>query len=350
MTKRGALAIHKYCGLCAALLIFVQALSGMALVYRDTLGQWLQPNAMVRRTAGTDVSPGAILLTAQRHFPDHQIRRLVFPKGEEGVFFVWMADGREQMSYATIDPGNAAILSRGGLWRYPIEALLSVHYQLTAGKPGMAIVCLTGLSLLFLVVSGLVYWWPRGNRLLKALVVKRNIPGRFAVRQWHRTVGVLAAALLCISAITGLVVLVDIMLAPAGSPAWGIQRFDRADRAVAMASARFPGYPIRDIRMPSPEGLKVNFEATERNPEIVATVSVDLLTLDVKQVKDARAAIDPIATLLSIHDGTLFGPIGLVMVFLLGLTLAFLAISGPLGWYLVARRKGNKASSKQLRR
>lgn len=349
MTKRGYLTLHKYCGLVASLLILVQALTGMAIVYRDGLARWLDPVAMARRTTGADLSPGMILLAAQHRFPGAQVRRLVFPKSDDGVYFVWLGGDGGAVTYATIDPGNGAVISSGNIWRYPVEAALSLHYQLLGGKMGTAIVMLTGLSLLALIVSGLVYWWPRGNRLLKALVVRRNIPARFAVRQLHRSVGVIVSMLLGISAVTGLVMVVDLLQGSAPNPAWpaGAQRLERADRAFRLASAEFPGYPVRDIRMPSPERMNVYFRTVERNPESASSVAIDLPSLRIVGRNDARLSTDPLVTLLSIHNGKWVGPVGKMVVFVLGIGLAFLAITGPLGWYLVARRQKRSSGAQR---
>lgn len=347
MTKRGYLTLHKYCGLVASLLILVQAVTGMALVYRDGLARWLDPSAMTRRTSGAEMPPGMILLATQRHFPGAEVRRLVFPKSDDGVYFVWLGDDKGAMTYATIDPGNGALVSSGSIWRYPVEGALSVHYRLFGGKAGTAVVLLTGLSLLLLIVSALAYWWPRGNRLLKALAVRRNIPARFAIRQLHRSVGVVVSVLLCISALTGIVMLADILWQPGPGTRWpaGAQRLEQADRAFALARAEFPGYPVRDIRMPSPERMNVYFRTTERNPESVSSVAIDLPSLRIARLTDVRRSTDPLVTVQSIHDGAWFGPIGMMIVLLLGISLAFLAITGPLGWYLVARRQKRSAGA-----
>lgn len=351
MTKRGYLTLHKYCGLVAALLILIQALTGMAIVYRGDLARWLDPGAMVRHTTGADLPPGMILNAAQAYFPGLEVRRLVFPTADNGVYFVWLADAQRHQRYATIDPGNGALLSSGSIWRYPVEAAVSVHYQLFGGKLGMLAVILTGLSLLFLVVSGLIFWWPRGNRLAKALVVRRNLPARFFVRQLHRTVGVTASLLLCVTALAGLVMLVALFLDPLPSGPWqpGAQRLDHADRAFAIARSQFPGYPVRDIRMPSAETFNVFFKTQERNPEAASVVSINLPSLRVSHMSDARHATDPLVLLLSIHDGTLFGVAGMGVVFVLGMVLAFLAITGPLGWYLVARRRPRRTATELAR-
>jgi uncharacterized iron-regulated membrane protein len=341
MSKRTLLAVHKYCGLVAALLILIQALTGITLVYRDNLGRLLDPAAMTRRTAGADLPPGMILQAAQQRFPDFEVRRLVFPTARDGVYSLWLADADQRMHYATLDPGDGALLSDGSIWRYPVEAALSLHYRLSGGKLGMLVVMMTGLSLLCLIVSGFIFWWPKGNKLGKALVVRRNLPARFFLRQLHRTVGVVGSLLLSIMALTGLIMLAAMLLDPPPSGPWpkGAQKLDQADSAFALAQARFPGYSVRDIRMPAPDRFNVLFRTGERNPEAVSSVSVDLTSLRVQRVQDVRRATDPLVLLLSIHDGTLFGMAGTVVIFILGLVLAFLAVTGPLGWYLVARRR-----------
>ena len=270
ITKRLLFSVHKYCGLAAGLFILVQAATGSMLVYRTQLAQLIDPQGMVRHSTGPDAPLSAILNKIQHSNPGFEIQRLVYPPAPTTTYFAHMVSADGSLHYASVDPGDGRILRSGGIWSFPVEAALVVHFRLMTGRAGLILVLLTGLSILTLATTGLVYWWPRRGRFGKALALDLRLPGRVLLRQFHRSLGVLISAILLLSATTGLFVGSVFLLAsgplysvaPTGLP----PRVDPGvDAMLALARAQFPGHAIRDIRMPAPQSFNVFFLAPERN-------------------------------------------------------------------------------------
>jgi uncharacterized iron-regulated membrane protein len=111
------------------------------------------------------------------------------------------------------------------------------------------------------------------------------------------------------------------------------------DRAVALAAAQFPEAALRDIRLPLADRLDINFFATQYGPRAVHVVSVGVSTGKVG--KTLPAAANPVLWMkvLPLHTGDTFGLPGHLLLLGEALTLAFLALSGPLMWWR-ARPKG----------
>jgi len=337
--KRLLLRIHRWSGLAAAILILLQAATGATLVFRTGFAELVDPAGMVRRSAGA--APfGQVVEAARTRYPGFGIERVAFPQSPHGVYLVHLQNAAGASRYVSVDPGRAEVLRAGGVWSFPGEAALQVHYRLMTGRLGLVVVMLTGISLLTMAVTGLSYWWPKPGRWRRSLVVDGRLPSRVMLRQVHRSVGVFAAASALFSASTGLVVAGEFLLTPgplaasASDPTAGDM-----DAALATARAAYPGRGVRDVRMPAPGTFNVFFWAPEKSPHAVHAVRMDLPAGRIVGVAPAERDRSLWMVLLPIHSGDTFGGLGSAVILLGGLGLVFLATTGPLMWWQARRRQ-----------
>lgn len=349
LPKRSLLAIHKYVALTAALFILIQSITGMMLVYRVELARLLDSQGMVRHSMSGDAPLSAVLDSIQRENPGYAIQRLVYPAAPDGTYFAHLVNAEGTYRYASTDPGNGRILRSGSIWSFPVEAALFVHFRLMTGRLGLMIVLLTGLSVVVLAATGLMFWWPRRGRIGKNMKIDLRLAPRLILRQCHRSLGVFISLILLISASTGLFVGTIFMLADGPiygvAPTGALPRVDPAvDDMLALARAQFPGHAIRDIRMPAPATFNVHFLAPAQGPSAVHTVHIDRTSRSL--VRKTAAADDTSlwAPVLPIHNGELFGNPGRILVLLAGLSLAVLAVTGPIMWFQ-ARRPHRKPAA-----
>jgi uncharacterized iron-regulated membrane protein len=337
ITRQRFFILHKYCGLAAAFFILLQALTGMMLAYRAELAQLIDPAGMVRRSDASNAPLSAVMGSIQSNFPRFEVQRLFYPRNAAGTYFTHLVNAEGQIRYASIDPGDGRVLRSGGIWSFPLEAALFLHFRLMTGRGGLIIVLLTGLSVLTLTLSGLAYWWPKRGRVRKSLEINSRLPARVVLRQFHRSLGVLISALLLVSATTGIFVGSVFLLAsgplyavaPSHAPPLANPPYDAM---LALARTQFPGHAVRDIRMPAPTAFNISFLAPERNPSAVHSVRINLETRTIIGKVAAQDDSSLWVLILPIHNGALFGTIGRTLVLLLGLALATMAVTGPLMW------------------
>jgi uncharacterized iron-regulated membrane protein len=249
------------------------------------------------------------------------------------------------MRYASLDPGSSEVLAAGSIWRFPLEAALQFHYRLLDGRSGMAIVLANGLALTLLAGTGLCQWWPGRGRVAQSLAIRSAAPPRARLRQWHRSIGVTLSLLLLFSAITGSLLVIPDLIAPAGPPtvvpppAGAMQ----IDRAFGRALAEFPQATVRDVRFPAADRIDVNFRAPRHNSQAVDIVSVKLS--DAELVKRLPAEDNPVLWMkvLPLHSGTAMGLPGRFFLLVEALALVFLAVTGPLMWWHARRPKRKKS-------
>ncbi|MDO7836786.1 PepSY-associated TM helix domain-containing protein [Sphingobium sp. HBC34] len=331
MTRPQWLRIHRIIGLAMAAFLLVQALTGALLLYRGPATRLIDPAGMTSRGTGPVISAGDAVARAASALPGHHVTRLFAPDGEGATWFAQLQDGQGHMAYASIDPAGGALLRKGGLFTFPVEAALQIHYRLLAGKAGMTVVMLNGIALLMMAVSGLYFWWPRRN-FAKALTIRWSLSPRLVLRQAHRTTGVVAAAFLILIAGTGLLLIVPELTDGGATAMPSAAPPAMIDRSLRLAQSAFPENSLRDLRIDGGRMI-VNFAAPERNARAIHRA---IVTLDQPRIIRATRAETNGAmwmVVLPIHAGDVIGPAGPALLVLVALVLAALSLSGPILWW-----------------
>ncbi len=337
MTRAQWLRIHRIVGLSMAAFLLVQSLTGAMLLYRGPLARLIDPSGMTSAGAGSAISIGAVVATADKALPGYHAIRINAPETVGATWLAQLTDQQGHSAYASIDPNGGEIRRAGGLWYFPIEAALQIHYRLVAGKTGMVIITLNALALLFMLASGLAYWWPKRN-LAKALAIRLTASPRLILRQAHRTLGVAMAACLAIIASTGLLLIVPDLF-ETGTPAPRLSLpITAIDQGLALAQNAFPASTLNDARL-NGDRMIINFRAPERNARAVHRVVVDIAASRIVSAIPADQNPALWMTVLPIHTGDILGLIGGALWLIIAIALATLALSGPIMWWHVRTQR-----------
>ena len=345
MGKAFLFRLHKTFGLTAAAFLFVQALTGLTLVFGPDLAQLVDPAGMTSGPGSADASPARLLAVAEARYPQYRIDRLVYPSQEDGTYLVHLDDGNGGKRYLSLDRHNATILREGSIGHFPVIAALNIHDQWLSGVPGTVLVAVAGSMLLLLAATGLAYWWPRRGRLRQGLAIKWHVAPRLVLRQVHRTTGAIVSALLMFMAVTGLFLAIPMVL-DGPAPHWiSPEPFaPRVQGALELARRQFPRHEVRDIRMQGPTRIAIFFLAPERNSLAVHRVVVDTRESRVESVLGAFENKAPWVVVLPLHSGEILGLAGKLVIFLIGVALALLTLTGPLMWYQARRARRRPAN------
>lgn len=343
MSKAAMFRWHQYAGLIIALFLLIQGVTGAVLSWRTELARLIDPHAMVRQSPLKAGPVPFSWIVDGAQMSDMLVRRVYAPDRADGVYLVELADGKGGARYATVDPGDARVLRRGGLASFPVEAAMQLHYRMMLGQMGTAVIFLNGCALLWMLFTGLGYFWPRKGRWTKSLAVKWSQPNRLVLRQLHRSVAVLVALPLLVIGVTGLLLAgPEVWEAGAKPPVVLPAPLGRLDAALARAQSAFPGEHIRDVRL-SDTRIRVNFFAPAHGPRAVHQVTVELSDMRVSTILAAENNPALWMKILPIHSGEIAGQTGRMLFTLVALLLAALAMTGPLMWWQRKRAGRPKA-------
>lgn len=349
MSKAAFFRLHKYLGLVSAAFLLVQSLTGITLVFAPRAAQLLDPGGMTSGPGSSDARPWKLLRTAELVYPKYHVDRLVYPVRPDGAYVVYLANANGSMRYVSLDRHSSALLRSGTIWSFPVIAADQIHYEWLVGIPGTILVCTVGVMVLLIAGTGLCFWWPRRGRLRKSFTVQWHLSPRAVLRQLHRTTGVTISALLAFMAVTGLFVAVPIVLDGAARP-WSTRESfaPKIEAALRLAESQFPGKAIRDVRMQAPSRMAVFLLAPERNVMAVHRVVINTRGPSIVSVQNAFKDEAPWVVALPLHDGQEFGLAGKLVAALAGMSLAGLALTGPIMWLQArrARRRARRSSGR----
>ncbi len=247
--------LHRWIGAIGGLLLAVLGLTGTLLVWRAELtfvahaGDPVRadPASLARAVAGT--SSGS-----------PPIDRITFAGDGLGVHQVVFRDG----SGAYLSQAGETVARWSASWQRPELWLFDLHHRLLIGDAGEAITGVAGLVGLFFVITGALLWWRTRRRFRLRPWPATMKPG--AIVHHHRDLGVVAAPLLLVSLVTGV-----LMVFPAlggGLLAEARSRPPRVEVRAAQgsrdlrplfeaAAAAFPGAEFRRLQWPRKAGAPI---------------------------------------------------------------------------------------------
>ena len=198
---------HFYAGLYVAPFLFMLALSGLIMVYGNSIESFLGKRYYVA-PGGERVSFQLQAKAAVDAVPGGKLSMLVVPPADDraSVFLV-TANGDDHV--VAVDPHGAKVLGsiiKNDTWFYWADRL---HGSLFIGPKSNGwgdrlIEVAAGLGII-LIVTGLYMWWPRnGQTLARVLVPDLSRSGRGLWKELHASVGLYISVVLLFFLVSGL--------------------------------------------------------------------------------------------------------------------------------------------------
>lgn len=201
--RRLWLRIHRWIGLTLGPVLALTALLGAVLVVALPLDRYANPILFTARSA-VDATTVALPLEPLRQRlaaefgPDANFT-LRPPRQATDTLWVLVRGKWEGTLY--LDPATGAEQGRRGTHEGAYNLLFELHSSLLLDDTGKAILAFVALAYLFLLVTGLVLWWPaRWPPSLRIVLDRGLLRGLFDL---HRTGGAVFGLLIAVSVATG---------------------------------------------------------------------------------------------------------------------------------------------------
>ncbi len=208
--KKRIFLIHRWLGVTLGAIIFLLGMSGAAVTFRPELMPKFYPSLFTVIPGEHLLSLETILLDAARYLgPDKTMTNLYPGDGPEEAYIIQFNDpARSLPSILTVDPYSGAVIGEMNLVSNIFAMMLFMHGNLFMGKVGSYFVGIMGIVVIFFIISGIYVWLPKSFSLLK-LKMTFKFKKRF-VQKIHHLLGLLFAAPLLISALTGFFTVFDV--------------------------------------------------------------------------------------------------------------------------------------------
>jgi len=354
--------LHRWLGLMSGILIVIVALTGAILAFEEEGRDRLWHDYYHIANPGTERLPIARLVDSFKvYYPKVKVNSIRFKENPDAAFVFFTKD-----RYVWMNPYTSTMIGSVPLNREFFTVVRNLHTELLLGPAGKTIVHFNVLFFFFILLSGLVLWWPKKWRFVKkAITIDAGSPKRLNF-DLHRALGFYALPILLIISFTGLFMAFDatkqgvafVTRSPmpekedalvAEKPVEkGAKRFT-IDKAYAYAATNYPGAketfvtpaagksPIR-IVMRYPSNILRRQNTFYFNPYTGDLLRSDLYTNYTAYDKVARSNYN-------LHTGKIgfLGIAGRILYFLAALAAASLPITGFLIYY---NRKFNRTSGK----
>jgi uncharacterized iron-regulated membrane protein len=378
------LKIHLYLGLFAGAVFVLIGLTGSLLAFEDTLDAWLNPGLMtVPMPDGNKnaLSLDDIVTAGMKALPaGSKPGSIGFPRHPGRAFDLWFEQpspgtDRSENHQLFINPYTGEVngqrlkvdFQRG--WRGPVmDVVLRLHYSLALGAGGMTFVGFIGLALLFLILTGLIVWWPNPGKFGHALTIKRNASPERLVFDLHKTFGFYSAILFLFLILSGVYLIFPeygrglvSVFSPVAEPypvyrsilPQGDKKSISLTRVKAITDARFPDGEYRFIGFPQDEtgvylvGKRASDEVNRKTTN--RRLWIDQYSGKILHVREhgTRTAGEILVEwLYPLHSGEAFGEAGQVIILILGLVPLILYVTGTIRW-LQKRKAARKRNTRQ---
>jgi uncharacterized iron-regulated membrane protein len=370
------LLIHRWIALSVGFLFVVSGLTGSFLAFYPEIDRLINPDWVISKAPiSSDKQPlSDIFQSAQQVYPDKYLHSTFPPKKEDGVFQVWFTSSSSddsQMWEVLVDPRDAKVLGNRVAMpaiefssRNIVNTIYTLHYQLFMGQVGSIIVGIVGIILLASCISGLVIWWPRGKNWKASLLIKQaSMKIRLAV-DIHRTFGIYSFVLLVVITFSGVFLslpqyihpVIDFVSPPIAAkldlpqPLAQYKTELTADQVIGIAKQQYPNDFISCIWLPTRigddgdlwrvslkqlgliglAGAPKDLWISGQDGSITKAIAYSANSLGAKFI----------AWQLVLHNGTILGLAGRILVFITGLVPLFLYVTGLIWWWR-KRRSSN---------
>jgi uncharacterized iron-regulated membrane protein len=363
--------IHLWTGLTLGIVLAVLGLSGSVLVYHDELLEMTQAPVPHAQAQGVMLPLDALLASAREKFPAKRANATVMLPEEQGAallvrFQSGSRPGPQRGTDVYVDPASARVLDvRRAPYNWFIGAMHDLHGRLLIpGREGRQVVGWLGVAMLLLGCSGIVIWWPKRGQWNAGFRIRRNARGYWLYRDLHGAVGIWGLVVFLIVSFSGVAIafpetMRSVVTLGAAQPA---SAFDARngpgvepvkgrepmglDAAVALVKAQVPNADVRSISLPASDAAwRVAIGSMEIGP--VSTAYVDPWRAKIVAMRNVSAsgADNFMAWQRPLHQGSGWGAVWRILVFLSGLLPSLFVTTGIVMWMKKRRARVRVVSS-----
>ncbi|BDS11215.1 PepSY-associated TM helix domain-containing protein [Aureispira anguillae] len=369
--KKTARKIHLYLGILTGLIVFILALTGACLSFQDEIRDLSADYKVVDKAATPRLAASEIKALAQAVFPDKAIHGAVFGKETDAIEVIFYEAEPTFYQKVYLNPYTGEVLHVEDYLSGFLAFALKGHKTLWLPKPiGEVLVSYGTFLFLFVLLSGIVLWWPKNKRHLKQSLrfkwtsktsLKKKI---FSV---HTVMGFYLSIFALIIAMTGAIIGLNwfyfiVFKAVGGTkapqfivpnnvsePSNYADNTFYWDQLIPKVQKQIPNHESLELHYPESDSMAIYLEVSYTkgvyyNSDYRFYDQYSLQELNTNSIygtyEQADFADKVIRMSYDIHVGAIFGLFGKIFVFCVSILLTILPLTGF--WIWIKRRQERK--------
>lgn len=357
--KKTIRKLHLWLGLASGLVVFIVAITGCLYVFEEEITNYTRYDFdYVSAQNSSRVPLGVVIDSFKKNHADN---KLLFIKQKESVSnaTIILGDKKNQVAYNPYNGNEMMSLDSKDSF---FAVILEIHRTLLLGDIGENIIGVSTFVFLFMLISGLILWFPTNFKKLKSYFSISDKSAKRLNFDLHRIGGFYASFILVFIVSTGLFFSYDFVKKATYSvtnsepytkwgPNSGVPKSTETDIAeiYMQIQKEYPNCIESNIYYPKESDgtirvkLKYAYEYIPKyNTFFVDQFSGKIVQTDLN--KNASTAEKVKNSIFGIHTGSIFGILGKIIAFLAVLIAASLPITGFIMW---RRKKKKKSKSTQ---
>lgn len=360
--------IHLWLGLTSGIIVFIIAITGCFYAFQEEIQNITEKYRFVEKQKTPFLLPSELEKIARKEFPNkvlHAIKYNGTSKSAEAIFFSHddSVAANDYYHIIYINPYSGKVLEVADMYSGFFRFILDGHFYLwLPHEIGQTVCASATLIFLFMLITGLILWYPKNKKAAKQRFWfrwKKGLKWKRKNYDLHNITGFYVMLIALIFAVTGLV--------------WGFPWFAYcyytvtggekslvyedpiSKKEIAITAVEKPldkVFLLMQSEYPTAQSIEVHPPETDSS-SIAANANLDegtywktdyryfdQYTLKEKSVnhiygklEDAKTSDKLMRMNYDIHTGAILGLPGKVFAFLISLLIATLPITGFLIWY-----------------
>jgi uncharacterized iron-regulated membrane protein len=381
--------IHLYLSLGAGLVILIACLTGAILVFEKDLQMAINKKRYYVEAGTAKLSVDSLVRNVKQSFPDAKVNgiKLYSEADRSAEISVAFPPKKETKSETQkpanekaqplqrqpgftifINPYTGKVLEKYSYRETGFYQVFALHRWLLGGEGsiGKYIVGISTFIFLFILMTGIILWWPKTKKILKQrLKIKGNAGWKRINHDMHLVFGFYSAIFLFIFAFTGLAWSFEwfnkgiymVTASPLKAPPLpkSTYRADAKpisfDRALATAKAVYTGVEFYNISMPKDSSEAISITAISINAiheSAIDAVYIDQYSgtiLSKMEFGDRSLGARVRSTFKPVHTGSIWGTPSKIIAFIVCLFGVTFPITGAIMWVNRTWKKKKRATT-----
>lgn len=343
--------IHLFLGLLSGLVVFTVAVTGSIYAFEQEIRNVVYADILFVKQSVLPPRPiQALLENVKQEYPNSKVKNIRI-KSDKGSSVEVTLKNKQSVF---LNPYSGKILGRFNRDEDFFGVVLRIHRRLCLGDTGKLITGTSALIFLFMLISGIILWWPKNKgEVRKKLSISKTVHLQKKLLNIHSILGFYASWVLVFSALTGLIFAFDwaenslYFLSHSkkenlknihSTYIAGAPKFD-IDKIISQATVSFPEANECFVMMPddsiAPVKISLRYDRSgiyKKQDQLFFDQYSGQLIKEKLFVKSSTGEKLK-ATNYDIHTGKVLGLAGQFLIFFVGLIAASLPVTGFWMWW-----------------
>jgi uncharacterized iron-regulated membrane protein len=200
--------VHRWTSLVSTIFLLLLCLTGLPLIFHHEIDQLLgyAPQPGAAPAGGQKSTIDRIARAALAENPGKVLQYIAWDRDEPDIVTAYTNGATNGKPDDAIVRAYDAYSARplGPVGTGPMLAILKLHTDMFAGKPGELFLGVMGLLFLFAIISGVVLYWPFARRLDFG-TIRQGKPDRVRWLDWHNLLGIITLVWAAVVSGTGVI-------------------------------------------------------------------------------------------------------------------------------------------------